>query len=117
MKSPRIGLSRHVQVFFETELLGLYRFDQAEFAVTEEAPRPPGMSPLRRPPFGWHREIVEVRFGTYDLSVSSPNEAPPLGEIVLVHPDGEERGPLDDTTWKQIGTFIRTREKDLSHAA
>jgi hypothetical protein len=118
MKSARFGLSRHIQIFFETELCGLFRFDQIEFLEPEDAPRPPGMSVLRRPPFGKHREIVAVQFGAYNLSVCSPNEAPPLGEIVLTIRDGHtERGPLDETTWKKIGEFIRTRERDISNAA
>lgn len=110
MKAVRLGLSRHVQVFFETELCGLFRFDQVDFMQPEAAKVPTGWSPLRRPPFGKHREVVEVRFGTYDLSVASPNEVPPLGEVVLTHADGKERGPLDEATWKHIGSIIRERE-------
>lgn len=117
MKSPRVGLSRHIQVFFETELCGRYRFDEVVFLPPEEAARPAGWSPLRRPPFGRHRELVAIQFGAYDLSVASPNEKPPLGEILLVHPDGREYGPLDEATWKRLGNLIRTREGDLSHAA
>lgn len=118
MKSARFGLSRHVQVFFETELCGLYRFDQIEIMMPEDAPRPEGWSVLRRPPFGRHREVITVRFGLYELSVLSPNEAPPLGEVVLELPGDEKvSGPLDEATWKRIGTTIRDRERDIHHAA
>lgn len=116
MKSPRHGLSRHLQVFFETELCGRYRFDRVAFLPAEKAPLPEGWSPLRRSPFGKWRELVAIRFGIYDLSVASPNETPPLGEIRLVHPDGEEYGPLDTATWQRIGKFIRERE-EISNAA
>lgn len=111
MRSARFGLSRHLQVFFETELCGLFRFDQVEFMQPEAAPLPEGWSKLRRPPFGRNREKVEVRFGTYDLAILSPNEVPPLGEIVLTHAGGVERGPLDEATWKRMGTIIRERER------
>lgn len=117
MKTARFGLSRHIQAFFETELCGLFRFDQVTIRPPESAAHPVGLHPLRRPPFGRHREIVEIRFGQYDLAVSSPNEKPPLGEIVLSHPDGEETGPLDYVTWQRIGSLIRNREREISNAA
>lgn len=111
MKSARFGLSRHLQVFFETELCGLYRFDEIQILPAEDAPRPEGWSVLRRAPFGKYRELITIRFAMYELSVASPNENPPLGEITLIHPDGEERGPLDHATWKRIGAFIRERDE------
>lgn len=117
MKSPRLGLSRHVQVFFEVDLCGLFRFDQAEIDQPEQAELPKGWSPLRRPPLGKYREIVSVRFGVYNLRVSSPSEVPPLGEIVLIHPDGRESGPLDETTWKRMGAIVRAFERGEHDAA
>lgn len=117
MKSARHGLSRHLLAFFETELCGLFRYQDAELMPAEDAPLPAGWSPLRRPPHGKYRELVAVRFGVYDLSVASPNECPPLGKITLAHPSGDEYGPLDDSTWKRIGAFIRNRERDFTNAA
>lgn len=117
MKSARYSLSRHLPEFFDTELRGLYRFDQITVLPPEDAPRPEGMSHLRRPPFGKYRELVAARFGPYDLSVYSPNERPPLGEVVLTYADGEISGPLDQATWQRLGAFIRNREQRDSHAA
>jgi len=117
MKSARYALSRHLPVFFETELRGVYRFDEITVLPPEDAPRPEGMSPLRRPPYGKYRELVSARFGSYDLEVYSPNERPPLGEVVLKYPDGEISGPLDQVTWQRLGTFIRNREPRKTHAA
>lgn len=114
MKSARYGLSRQLQTFFETELCGLYRFDQAEFLPPEEAARPEGWSHLRRPPYGKWRERIEVRFGVYDLSAASSNESPPLGEIKLASPEGEVSGPLDHETWRRMGEFIWNRERALA---
>lgn len=114
-KSARFGLSRHLQAFFETELCGLYRFDQVVILPAEKAPLPEGWSPLRRSPFGKYRELIIVRFAMYELAVSSPNEKPPLGEITLEHPDGREYGPLDHATWQRIGKIIR--ERDARQAA
>lgn len=108
MKSARYGLSRHIQAFFDIELRGIFRFDQAAVAPPEEAPRGelPGMSR----PFGKYREIVAIQFGQYDLSVASSNEKPPLGEVMLSCPDGKEFGPLDQVTWQRLGAFIRKQE-------
>lgn len=115
-KSARFGLSRHLQVFFETELRGRFRFDEISFLPAEPAPLPDGWHALRRPPFGKYRELIAIRFGQYDMSVASPNEKPPLGEIMLVYPGGQEYGPLDSITWQRIGAFIRERE-EIEHAA
>lgn len=116
-KSARLGLSRNLLAFFETELCGLFRFDQVKFLPPEDASRPIGWSALRRPPFGKYRELISIQFGPYDLSVASPNEAPPLGEIILTHPDGHEVGPLDQTTWQRIGLLIRNNERVLYAAS
>ena len=110
MKSARYGLSRQLQAFFETELCGLFKFDAATILPPEPAPRPEGWSHLRRPPFGKFRELISVQFAQYNMEIASPNEKPPLGEISIFHHDGQESGPLDQTTWERIGAFVRKRE-------
>lgn len=117
IRSARNSLSRHLPIFFDTELRGLYRYDDAQKLPPESAPHPEGMSALRRPPYGKYRELVEIRFGPYDLSVFSSNERPPLGEVVLIYADGEISGPIDQATWQRLGAFIRNREQRDSHAA
>lgn len=115
MKSARYAISRHIPIFFDTELRGLYRYDQVAMLPPETASKPEGWG-QRRAPYGKYREIVAIRFGQYDLTVSSPNESPPLGQVTLAYPDGEVAGPLDQETWRRIGRLIRNRE-GISDAA
>lgn len=106
----RLVLFRGLQVFFETELCGLYRWDQVAHYVPEHSEPEPGK---RKNIYGKYKEIVVVRFGDYDLSVFSPNQDPPLGWIMLNHHHGDTliEGPLDAVTWSKVGEFIKSQAK------
>lgn len=108
MIHARRALLAHVRAFVEQELCGIVRFDELEHIAPMDAEAPPGR---RTNPYGRHCEVVEVRFGNYDLAVKSPSEAPPLGSVELRYLGGIEDGPLDPATWKRLGAFIRSRRE------
>jgi hypothetical protein len=104
----RAGLFRQLQVFFETELCGLYRWDQVAHFAAQRSDKIEGERPNA---FGKLKEIVGVRFDNYDLTVFSPNEDPPLGWAMLNYPNDVIEGPLDQSTWARIGAFIRSQKQ------
>lgn len=130
MIRPIAALTRQVQQLFHDHLVGLYRWDDAKFAVRERN--------VNIPPEQWERNrrgrrirperlegryhaVLQVQFGVWDLSVEGPNERPPLGRIKLS--DGHEatEGPLDPATWALIGKRITShhmeRDNGTEHRA
>lgn len=122
MIRSRATLYRMLQEFFETELMGLHRWDRVRhfpaipddgfYTRDGELLENPDLERGRRRVFGKYREIVQVQFGddiAYDLRLLSVNEHPPLGMVTFDYGRGKIDGPLDPATWKQIGAFIKTR--------
>lgn len=101
-----VALCRQLQVFFETELFGLFRWSEAQHEARELA-SPNG----KRKKFGNYREIERIRFGNYDIYLASAVEHPPLGLIRLTSQADKIEGPLDSATWQQLGKFIRAQEQ------
>lgn len=105
--NARAALYRHVREFIETQLVGLVTaVDLSHIPARPAAPKREGG---RKFAFGKEQEIVEVRFGDYDLVVESPLEAPPLGRVTLRWPEGELAGPIDRTTFERAGAKVRER--------
>lgn len=106
MIHARAALISHIRTFVETELTGLFRYDELQHTVPDQCEKIPGKRPNL---FGKYKEIAEVRFGNFELSVKSSHEAPPLGEARLNYLGGHATGPLDTMTWRRFGTIIRER--------
>jgi hypothetical protein len=108
MIDARQRLLGNARGLFETELRGVFSWDEVQHHVAEPAePLPNG----RRNPLGKHKERVVLEFGRFRLEVSSPEEVPPLGKIEL-YSDGELRaqGPLDANVWARVGSVIKERQ-------
>lgn len=103
MLSARSLLLRQLQQFFETDLVGLYSWFNVRHRQGEKNPKEKGRRQT-------DMERVYVDFGDYSISVSTPDHAPPLGEILLYNAVSGEttKGPLDASTWASIGEKIRT---------
>jgi hypothetical protein len=107
--NARRQLFRQIQEFFERELHGLWTISDMAFDAPELLPKERGRRQL-------YREIVSGHFGLYRLTLSSPEEKPPLGEIVCEAVDGVTvRGPLDPTTWAEIARRIKLSETGEHH--
>lgn len=97
-----------LRAFFEQELRDVCTWDQVKVLDAELAERE---KYDRRNRYGDHKEIAAVAFGDYEITVSSPFQAPPLGLVQCRHGDQEvESGPLDQSTWTRLGKFIRDNE-------
>lgn len=112
MKRPRVNarhqLFRHAQLFFEQELRGIFSISDAQ--VSDQIPADPPEPGKLAAQFGRWKEIVELSFGGYCITVSSPHETPPLGRVSLRHGTNTViEGPIDHTTWKKIGEHIRNQ--------
>jgi len=103
----RAALFRQVREFLETQAVGLYGVGDVDYFVARPAEdkREGG----RRFAYGKEREIVEGKFGEFEIVLESPNEAPPLGRVTLRWPGGEVNGPIDRTTFERAGAAIRSR--------
>lgn len=107
MIDARQRLLGNARALFETEICGIYSWDDVRHHEPEPAP------PLengRRNPLGKHKERVVLGFGQFRLEVSSPEESPPLGKIELY--GGDElcaQGPLDASVWARVGSAIKER--------
>lgn len=105
---------RQLRDFFEDQLCGLYRWQTAgdedtvppagtiRLRASEKHEKLPGRRQLEK-------EVAIVDFDSYSLVVSSPEEVPPIGRILLYNTVSGERleGPLDQATWSQIGEAIK----------
>lgn len=121
MIRTQMVLLRHAQDFFNSDLVGLYRWDQVRIAPPEKrevlAPNLPPVERRKqieaREGGGKYLEQERLRFGPWEILLYSAQERGPLGEVSLRDFDTARElvtGPLDSATWKKIGERIR-----LSH--
>ena len=112
-------LVRHLREFFETRLAGEFRWhtDDRFDGDGHLLPALPGAIRLRpsemHPKVSGRRQlekgIVTVDFDGYALQLSSPEEAPPIGKVMLYHEKfGQLEGPPDVVTWDRIANAIKS---------
>lgn len=108
----RAALFRHLQVMFETHLRGVFRFDDFEPYVAQDAQ--PETKGKRRWAYGKTKEIVEGRVGDFEILIASPLEVPPLGRVSLRIFDGPVlvTGPMDVTTFDLVGKAIMLHQQE-----
>lgn len=119
MIRTQFALLRHAQDFFNSDLVGLYRWDHVRIDPPEKrAPLIPTLSPQERRKQqesreggGRFLEQERLRFGPWEILLYSAQERGPLGEVTLRDFETAQvlvTGPLDPATWKKIGERIRT---------
>jgi hypothetical protein len=121
MIRTQFALLRHAQDFFNSDLVGLYRWDRITIDPPERrAALVPNLPPTERRKQmeareggGKYVERERLRFGPWEILLYSTQERGPLGEVTLRNTGGvgiEDlvTGPLDPATWKKIGEHIRT---------
>ena len=121
MIRPHESLLRHAQDFFRSDLLGIYSWDQVRIAAPEKPPTIAAEAPLKaRRDEQYRREgryvgVARLIFGPWEILIYSPNEKPPLGEVLLRPNEigGETlvSGPIDAATWAAIGKRIRSESR------
>lgn len=117
--NTRTVLVRQLQDFFEKHLGGVFSWYTAgDHEDPSAAPpnsirlRPAEMHPKIPGKRQLERGVATVDFGGYALMLHSPEEAPPIGKVVLFHPDhGSLEGPLDVVTWTRIAEAIKSTVK------
>lgn len=108
MIRARAALFGNIRTFFETELPGFFRWDQIKFQPAELADPIPGK---HRAVEGKYKAKAVMMFGDYHLEVYSSQEHPPLGLVILRGVGSEPiKGTIDETTWRRVGSAIRSRE-------
>lgn len=118
MIRTQMALLRHAQDFFNSDLIGLYRWDQVRIAPPElRSVLAPNLPPVERRKQmeareggGKYVEQERLRFGPWEILLYSAQERGPLGEVTLRDFDTSRElvtGPLDPATWKKIGEHIR----------
>lgn len=120
MIRPIAALTRQAQDFFHTYLVGIFPWDEVQFAPAEknEKPQPEinARGRRRRPERAegkYHAKLV-LEFGIWRLTIKGPTEHPPLGWLVLEAHETLE-GTLDPATWKRFGEHIRQTHKEISN--
>lgn len=110
MIRTRNALSRQVQDFFHSHLLGLYRWDDVDHAPAQKVDRIPGKS-LEA---GKTHDKIEMRFGPFDLTVFGPfeDDRHPCGLIKVQTGAESLEGPLDPATWVKVSDFIKTHNHE-----
>ena len=106
--SARSTLTRHLIEFFESYLIGLFTWGDVTLRSAEKAEKIPGHRQL-------DKEVAIVDFAGYSIMVSSPEEHPPLGQIMLFSLDHGilAQGPIDTATWARVAEAIKApRVKD-----
>lgn len=99
--NARRQLFRHLQQFFEEHLSGLWTISDVVFDAPELMAKEPGRKQLPR-------EMISGHFGHYSISVRSPEDHPPLGEVVCNSVHGFRiEGNLDPRSWSEIAAAIR----------
>lgn len=109
-------LVRNLREFFETRLAGEFSWSTAG-DPEDPLSAPPGTIRLR--PAERHEKvpgrrqldkgIVTVDFDGYALQLHSPEEAPPIGKVMLYHEKfGQLEGPPDVVTWDRIANAIKS---------
>lgn len=115
------ALLRHIQDFFLSDLVGLYRWDRVLIAAPERREAIPANIGFRerrrkmeeREGLGRYLEQARVCFKPWELIVYSSMERPPLGEVVLRDLNDAVplvSGPLDPATWGKIGEYLRQHQ-------
>ena len=115
------ALLRHAQDFFRSDLLGFYSWDQVRIANPELAPPIAADASLQdrraaqEKREGKYLGQARLIFGNWEILIYSPNERPPLGEVILrpneIGGPVLVSGPIDSATWAEIGKRIRTEAK------
>lgn len=114
MLNTRTVLVRHLREFFETHLVGVFRW---QTGGAPDEPAPPGTIRLRdgelheKVPGRRQLEkgVAVVDFDGYALMLHSPEEVPPIGKVVLFHEKyGSLEGPPDAPTWAKIAEAIKS---------
>lgn len=115
MIRPLAALTRLVQQFFHSHLVGVYDWDEVEFAPREKTVVAPvaewprnGRGKRIRPEQleGKFAAVLQLRFGPWDLTVEGSSEHPPLGWLTLKGFETIE-GPLDTATWDKFAEHIK----------
>lgn len=122
MIRPLAALTRQAQEFFHTELVGIFRWDDVEFAPPEKQEKPEPEINTRgrrvRPerPEGKFHATVRMEFGIWRLMIDGPTERPPLGWLTL---EGHEtiEGPLDAATWRRFAVHIKENHEEIADVA
>lgn len=116
MIRARNALSRQVQEFFHSHLLGLYRWDDVQHAKAQQVTRPEGAK--ERADRSWFRgqthDRLQMFFGPFDLTVIGPFEDPqnPCGLIIVQTGREKLEGPLDPATWDRVSGFIKEHNQE-----
>lgn len=113
---------RQAQDMFHAHLVGVFRWDDVEFAPRRERIKVPiaAMSRLERrqrrenKPEGKFEQEVCLRFGIWEITIQSPADHPPLGSVTLTG-DTTIQGPLDPATWDAIGRHIKQKTEELRY--
>lgn len=106
MMRARAALYRHLQALFEMELRDLYRL--SDFISYQPQPAEEHTERKRRWAYGKLKEIVEGRFGDFEILLASPNEVPPLGRVTLRYRNSQIlTGALDSVTFAKIGAAVK----------
>lgn len=122
MIRPLAALTRQVQQFFHVYLVGIYSWEDVEFAAREKNVNLPPQRNSRgrlvrpEPAEGKHQVVLRLSFGPWDMRVEGSNEHPPLGWVALKGFDTIE-GPLDTTTWVRIAEHIRQNHMEREHGS
>lgn len=121
MIRTRNALSRQVQEFFHSHLVGLYRWDDVEHGRASPIDRPE--SHRERAEQQWFRgqthDRIEMWFGPFNLTVLGPFEdaAHPCGLIVIQTAQDSLKGPLDPSTWDKVSGFIKEHNAEEYHGS
>lgn len=103
MIHARTALYRQAQAFFHEHLIGIYSWDDVESTKAKAVERAPG----EQREAGKTHDTVDMRFGPFDLEMAGPFEAPPCGLIRIKVGQHSCEGPLDATTWRNVGNFVK----------
>lgn len=99
--NARRQLFHQLQQFCEQHLVGLWTIGDIIFDAAELLPKEHGRRQLPR-------ETVSGHFGPYTIVVSSPEEKPPLGEVICTSIHGMRiEGILDPRTFEWIAEAIK----------
>jgi hypothetical protein len=119
----RTALTRQVQQFFHMHLLGLYRWDQAHHhdaipvVKTVDFTKKRAERESARDQRKFH-DIVSLTLDGFELIVKGPyeDEKHPCGLIRVSLGAQSIEGPLDETTWRAAGEFIKQRKEERDGA-
>ncbi len=113
LSNPRAILTRQIIDFFNTHLRGTFTWDDVTLRPAEKAEKIIGRRQI-------DKEIATVDFAGYSIMISSPDEKPPLGEVMLFSLEHGilAQGPIDTATWGRVAEAIKAHEKkDMTNVA